>query len=69
MSNTTTEHIPGIQASPWYLETKLSDACYDEHHCADCRPNGDCDRCFTIDGRWVEAVSEYASTCDANALN
>ena len=48
----------------WYESTTLGDCCCDNTHCEDCEENGNCDRCDTIDGRWVEAVSEYASSCD-----
>lgn len=52
------------EISEWYSNTKLGEDCDFEAHCKDCKPNGDCDFCFTIDGRWISAVSEYASTCD-----
>jgi hypothetical protein len=50
--------------SAWYQETKLGDSCTDTEHCPDCEPNGDCEPCGTIDGRVMEMVNEYASTCD-----
>jgi hypothetical protein len=52
------------QKSDWYKKTRLGDHCDSGMHCSECKPDGDCDRCDTIDGRWIEAVSEYASTCD-----
>jgi hypothetical protein len=52
------------EISDWYKETKLGDGCGFDTHCENCDPNGDCDNCFTIDGRNVEAVCGYASTCD-----
>ncbi len=55
MSETTSE---------WYLRTRLGDECCSNTHCAQCKSNGDCDSCGTIDGRFMEAVNEYASTCD-----
>ncbi len=50
----------------WYQDTKLGDGCDDEHHCPDCEPNGNCDICDTVEGRWIGAVCEYASTCDGD---
>lgn len=32
--------------------------------CEYCNGVGYCDHCDAIDGRWIEAVCEYASTCD-----
>ncbi len=59
-----TEEIPSV----WYLRTKLTNnpyiACSDYTHCKDCKPSGECYACDTIDGRWVDAVNCYASTCD-----
>lgn len=60
------EEIP----SQWYLQTELAPearGCTDSWHCEDCKPNGDCHVCETIDGRWVDAVNCYASTCDCCA--
>lgn len=34
------------------------------YECPECHGEGDCDYCDSIDGRWIEAVNEYASTCD-----
>jgi len=52
--------------SDWYRDMPLRPGkrCDFHGHCADCRPSGDCDVCGTINGRDIEAVSEYASTCD-----
>lgn len=50
--------------SEWYRNTVLGDGCDYETHCPACSPNGDCNKCDTIGGRWMEAVNEYASTCD-----
>lgn len=35
-----------------------------DDHCEDCYPDECDDDCMTIDGRYVPAVNEYASTCD-----
>lgn len=48
----------------WYSLTVLDDECCYNTHCKDCEPNGNCDVCETIDGRYMEAVNDYASTCD-----
>lgn len=40
---------------------------YDDGHCPHGKPSdGECDICDTIDGRVVEMVNEYASTCDGD---
>jgi hypothetical protein len=51
-------------SNEWYRQTKLGKECNHDTHCENCKPNGDCDSCDTIDGRWIEAVNQYASTCD-----
>jgi hypothetical protein len=48
----------------WFETTSLGEDCTSVTHCADCNPSGDCDCCDTVDGRWIAAVSDYASTCD-----
>lgn len=53
-----------MESSHWYLQTSLGRICATDTHCECCANNGDCDNCGTIDGRWMEAVNEYASTCD-----
>lgn len=53
-----------MEKSDWYENTKLGKWCDSDNHCKDCRENGDCDTCDTFDGRWIEAVSDYASSCD-----
>lgn len=53
-----------IKSSAWFEEAQLGEECTYDTRCESCKPNGDCDRCNTIDGRNIEAVSEYASTCD-----
>ena len=52
--------------SVWYETTELSDhyGCDGEHHCSSCEPDGNCESCDTIDGRFMEEVNTYASTCD-----
>lgn len=54
--------------SDWYQKTKLGNQCHSAEHCSSCKPNGDCDRCNTIDGRWWEAICDYASTCDGPCM-
>jgi len=48
----------------WFEKTELGECCSCETHCEECEPSGNCDSCDTIDGRCIEAVCEYASTCD-----
>lgn len=48
----------------WYRSTSQGKECTNDTHCESCAIDGDCDRCGTIDGRFMEAVNEYASTCD-----
>jgi len=59
------------EISIWYEKAKLDTSpdaeCSLETRCPNAEPNGNCDVCGTIDGRWMEAVSEYASTCDGCA--
>ncbi len=52
------------EASDWYTKAKLGDMCCSDTRCEHCEPSGNCDLCNTIDGRGIEAVNEYASTCD-----
>ena len=53
-----------MKASGWFRGTRLGDMCTSETHCKSCKSDGDCDQCWTIDGRDMEVVSDYASTCD-----
>jgi hypothetical protein len=48
----------------WFDQAELGEECVGDTRCPDCEPNGNCDSCDTIDGRFMEAVNEYASTCD-----
>jgi predicted sulfurtransferase len=52
------------EISSWYEKTKLGESCDFHTHCPDCETNGNCEHCDTMDGRCIEAVNEYASTCD-----
>lgn len=54
------------KTSPWFKEATLSDECTSDTRCPDAEKNGNCDQCGTIDGRYMEAVNEYASTCDGD---
>lgn len=53
-----------MATSEWYRMTTLGEFCDAVMHCENCEPSGDCDSCDTIDGRWMEAVAEYAQSCD-----
>ena len=48
----------------WFLAATLDKYCSADTRCQECRPDGDCDKCDSIEGRWIQAVCEYASTCD-----
>lgn len=51
----------------WYKQAVPNDGhygCGPDTRCPQAEKNGNCDHCGTIDGRWMEAVNEYASTCD-----
>lgn len=50
--------------SEWYKQAKPGEWCNHDTRCPEAEPNGNCDRCDTIDGRFIGAVNEYASTCD-----
>ncbi len=57
--------IESSQPDPgWYRSTSLGEWCGSDTHCDACRTDGDCDLCDTIDGRHMDAVAEYAQTCD-----
>jgi hypothetical protein len=52
----------------WYQEAKPGDYCCYDTRCPDAEKNGNCDPCGTIDGRYMEAVNDYASTCDGDCM-
>ena len=52
------------ESSFWFDNAQLGDSCGYQTRCEECEPNGNCERCESIDGRWIEVVCEYASTCD-----
>jgi len=56
------------RASEWYRNARLREDCSSDTRCKDAEPNGNCDTCDTMDGRFIEAVSEYASTCDGECM-
>ena len=51
-------------AETWYESAWPGERCGSDTRCEACQPDGVCDACDTIDGRWVDAVAEYAQTCD-----
>lgn len=53
-----------MKSSVWFRGAKPGEDCTSDARCKDCKPNGDCDTCMTINGRWISEVSDYASTCD-----
>lgn len=54
------------EISVWYKDATLDQeaGCSHDTRCMDATPDGNCDSCNTLEGRWIEAVCEYASTCD-----
>lgn len=56
--------MPQVKVSLWYKEAKLGNDCTLDTRCPYAQKDGTCDNCDTVDGRWISAVSEYASTCD-----
>ena len=60
------------EVSIWYEKAKLDPSrnaqCTYNTRCSHAEPNGNCDNCDTIDGRWMGAVCEYASTCDGGCM-
>ena len=57
------------KVSPWFKEAQLGDQCTHDTKCSRAEPNGNCDPCGTIDGRYMEAVNDYASTCDGPCMD
>ena len=56
--------------STWYETAAVDAECWNGHgghRCSDCQPDGFCETCDTFEGRWIEAINEYASTCDGCA--
>ena len=56
--------MPAEVVSLWYREALPGEFCDVGTRCPDAQPDGSCDSCDTVNGRWVSAVSDYASTCD-----
>lgn len=53
--------------SQWYQGARQSDCCWNDLHgykCPTCEPDGFCEMCDTFEGRGIEQIFEYASTCD-----
>ena len=51
-------------ASSWYKKVVPGVMCTPTTRCTHAQRSGACDSCDTIDGRYMGAVSDYASTCD-----
>ena len=49
----------------WFERAEPGKECSIDTRCEDAERNGNCDSCRTMDGRWMEEVNTYASTCDA----
>ena len=52
------------QPDDWFQDANPGEFCDHATRCPDCQPDGICQRCDTVEGRNMEAVNEYASTCD-----
>ena len=53
--------------SVWYQEALLGKDCCNgppNYRCEHCEPDGFCESCDSFEGRGIEQISEYASTCD-----
>lgn len=49
----------------WFDEAKLGTSCCNpQERCPECQPDGFCEPCDSFQGRSIECISEYASTCD-----
>lgn len=49
----------------WFDDAKLgTECCNPPERCLDCKPDGFCESCETFEGRLIECINEYASTCD-----
>ena len=49
----------------WYDEAKIgTNCCNPPERCPDCQPDGFCESCDSFEGRSLECINEYASTCD-----
>lgn len=56
------------EISDWYTSARLGEECTPDTRCECATSDGDCEHCGTIDGRFMEAVNEYASTCDGECM-
>ena len=50
--------------SDWYVNARLGERCGLDTRCPSAEPSGGCHNCNTVDGRFMDVVNEYASTCD-----
>jgi hypothetical protein len=48
----------------WFKKAEPGRDCTPDSKCEHAEPNGNCDACNTVDGRFMEEVNCYASTCD-----
>jgi hypothetical protein len=56
----------GSKVLSWFEEATLGDECTVDPptRCEQCEPDGSCESCNTVYGRFMDVVNEYASTCD-----
>jgi len=53
--------------SDWYKSAGMCPTnccCRPDGRCSDCQPDGFCETCDTFEGRGIDQINEYASTCD-----
>ena len=55
----------GVLCLTWFERAEPRNECSIDTRCEYAESNGNCDSCRTMDGRWMEEVNSYASTCDA----
>jgi hypothetical protein len=55
----------GVLCLTWFEAAEPGKECMPDTRCEDVETNGNCDSCRTMDGRGIEEINCYASTCDA----
>lgn len=54
----------GVLCLTWFEKAEPGRDCTPDTRCEYAEFNGNCDACNTIDGRFMDEVNNYASTCD-----
>ena len=55
----------GVLCLTWFEQAEPGKECSPDTRCEYAETNGNCDYCRTMDGRGIEEINCYASTCDA----